>query len=48
MKIAAIYARVSGDQQRESNTIASQTAALTDFAQSNGFRVAEDMVILDS
>ena len=47
MKIAAIYARVSGDQQRESNTIASQTAALTDFAQSNGFRVAEDMVIED-
>ena len=32
MKIAAIYARVSGDRQREEQTIASQTAALIEFA----------------
>ncbi|MER8798078.1 hypothetical protein NKH75_28460 [Mesorhizobium sp. M0984] len=31
MKIAAIYARVSSDQQKEENTIASQTAALVEF-----------------
>ena len=28
MKVAAIYARVSSDKQREEKTIASQTAAL--------------------
>ena len=31
MKTAAIYARVSSDQQKEDNTIASQTAALKEF-----------------
>ena len=31
MKTAAIYARVSSDKQKEENTIASQTAALTAF-----------------
>jgi site-specific DNA recombinase len=36
MKAAAIYARVSSDQQRDHNTIASQTAALVEFAQSKG------------
>lgn len=30
MKAAAIYARVSSEQQKEENTIASQTAALID------------------
>ncbi|MER8467335.1 hypothetical protein [Mesorhizobium sp. M1396] len=30
MKIAAIYPRVSSDQQKEDNTIGSQTAALVD------------------
>ena len=29
MKTAAIYARVSSDEQKEENAIASQTAALT-------------------
>jgi site-specific DNA recombinase len=33
MKIAAIYARVSSEQQREANTIASQTTSLIEFAQ---------------
>ena len=40
MKTAAIYARVSSAQQREENTIASQTAALVEFAQSEGYSVA--------
>ena len=33
MKAAAIYARVSSEQQKEENTIASQTAALIEFAR---------------
>lgn len=32
VRMAAIYARVSSEQQREERTIASQTAALVDFA----------------
>jgi len=32
MRMAAIYARVSSEQQREENTIASQTASLIEFA----------------
>ena len=47
MKIAALYARVSGDQQRDSNTIASQTEALIAYANNHGYRVAADMVIED-
>ena len=47
MKIAALYARVSGEQQRDSNTIASQTEALIVYAESHGYRVASDMVIED-
>ena len=46
MKIAALYARVSGDQQRDSNTIASQTALIA-YANNHGYRVAADMVIED-
>ncbi|MDE0158865.1 MAG: recombinase family protein [Candidatus Dadabacteria bacterium] len=42
MRIAAIYARVSGDQQqRDSNTIASQTEALIAYANKHDYRVAE-------
>ena len=33
MKMAAIYARVSSEQQREAKTLASQTAALIEFAK---------------
>ena len=47
MKVAAIYARVSGDRQREDNTIASQTAALVGFAKENGYTVAADMIFED-
>ena len=32
MQMAAIYTRVSSDRQREANTIASQTAALVEWA----------------
>ena len=47
MKIAAIYARVSSDQQKEANTIASQTAAVIDFAQSHGYSVPADLLFED-
>ena len=38
-KTAALYARVSSDQQREQNTIASQTQALLDYAQGHQYTV---------
>ena len=47
MKVAAIYARVSGDQKTIKNTIASETAALIVFARERGFSVAQDRVIED-
>src|ERR687897_1452359 len=47
MKIAAIYARVSGDPQREEQTIASQTAALIEFAGANDYSVPAEWVIED-
>ena len=47
MKTAAIYARVSSDKQKEDNTIASQTAALKEFARAQGFDVPEDRVFED-
>ena len=47
MKIAALYARVSGEQQRDSNTIASQTEALVTYAERHGYSVAPDMIIED-
>jgi site-specific DNA recombinase len=37
MKTAAIYTRVSSDQQREEKTIASQTAAVLEFAKNEGY-----------
>jgi hypothetical protein len=42
MKIAAIYARVSGDQQRQEQTIASQTAALIEFARTSDYSVPDE------
>ena len=39
MQVAAIYARVSSDKQKEENTIASQTAALIAFAREQGYSV---------
>src|ERR1051326_5081974 len=47
MTVAAIYARVSSDKQREENTIASQTAAVIDFAQNHGYRVPADWISED-
>lgn len=47
MKVAAIYARVSSDQQREEHTIASQTAALVEFAKSAGYGVPDEWIFQD-
>jgi site-specific DNA recombinase len=47
MAVAAIYARVSSDRQREENTIASQTAALIDFARSRGYQIPTGWVFED-
>ena len=47
MKLAAIYARVSSEQQREEHTIASQTAALLEFAQTHGLEVPPQWVFED-
>ena len=47
MKVAAIYARVSSEQQREEHTIASQTAALIEFAKSRGLEVPTEWVFED-
>ena len=38
-KVAAIYARVSSDRQKENHTIASQVAALRDYAQAHEYKV---------
>jgi site-specific DNA recombinase len=47
MKLAAIYARVSSDKQREEHTIASQTAALIEFAKKSGLEVPKEWVFED-
>lgn len=47
MKMAAIYARVSSEQQRDEHTIASQTAALIEFAKSHKLEVPKDWVFED-
>ena len=47
MRIAAIYARVSSAQQREEHTIASQTAALIEFANSHDLEVPKEWVFED-
>src|SRR6516165_4177420 len=47
MRIAAIYARVSSEQQREENTIASQTASLIEFAKSHDLEVPQEWVFED-
>ncbi len=38
-QVAAIYARVSSDRQKENHTIASQLSALTEYAEKHGYRV---------
>src|ERR1700745_517946 len=47
MRMAAIYARVSSQQQREENTIASQTASLIEFAQRHDLEVPREWVVGD-
>src|SRR5690242_21108478 len=47
MRMAAIYARVSSDQQREANTIASQTALLIEFARAHDLEVPQEWVFED-
>jgi site-specific DNA recombinase len=46
-KTTAIYARVSSEQQKEQNTIASQTAALQAYAQAHQYTVAPQWVFED-
>lgn len=48
MKMAAIYARVSSQQQREEKTIASQTAALIEFAKTHELDVPQEWVFEDA
>jgi len=47
MQIAAIYARVSSEQQREAHTIASQTAALIELARTLDFEVPKAWIFED-
>src|ERR1019366_5103283 len=47
MRMAAIYARVSSEQQRETNTIASQTASLMEFATNHDLEVPKEWVFED-
>jgi site-specific DNA recombinase len=47
MKTAAIYTRVSSDQQKEEKTIASQTAVLAEFAQREGYSVPAEWIFED-
>ena len=46
-KIAALYARVSSDRQKESGTIASQTDALRKLARRRGYVVPPEWVFKD-
>jgi len=46
-KLAAIYSRVSSDQQRESHTIASQTEAVKEFAGTRDYQVPAEWVFED-
>jgi site-specific DNA recombinase len=46
-KPAAIYARVSSDRQKENHTIASQTTALIEYAEANGYTVPAQWIFQD-
>ena len=46
-KPAAIYTRVSSDRQKENHTIASQTAALLEYAKTNGYVVPPEWIFQD-
>jgi site-specific DNA recombinase len=47
MKTAAIYTRVSSDQQKENKTIDSQVEALLDFSDQNGYVVPQEYIFKD-
>lgn len=47
MKIAAIYSRVSSDNQREAKTIESQIESLLTYAQEQGYTVVENYIFKD-
>jgi site-specific DNA recombinase len=47
MRMAAIYARVSSEQQREANTIASQTTSLIAYAREHDLEVPAEWVFED-
>jgi site-specific DNA recombinase len=47
MRMAAIYARVSSEQQREAHTIASQTEVLIEFARGHNLEVPKEWVFED-
>ena len=46
-RVAAIYARVSSERQRQDDTIQSQTVGLRELAAERGLLVAEDLVFED-
>ena len=46
-KPTALYARVSSDRQKENHTIASQVAALTQYAETNGYLVPPEWQFQD-
>ena len=46
-RVAAIYARVSSERQRQEQTIASQTAALRELAEQRGLVVPDEFVFED-
>ena len=47
MTCAAIYARVSSDQQKENKTIDSQVEALLSFAGQKGYVVPKEYIFKD-
>jgi site-specific DNA recombinase len=47
MTMAAIYARVSSDRQKEERTIGSQLAALSEFSRNGAFTVPEQWIFQD-
>ena len=47
MQMAAIYTRVSSERQREAHTIASQTAALVEWATTLDLEVPRDWIFED-
>src|SRR5487761_57832 len=46
-RLAAIYARVSSERQREEGTVQSQIAGLRELAEQQGLVIAEELVFCD-